>query len=154
MIQVEASTQIARRPADVFDFLTEVENLPRWQAGVTEAKPLTPGAMRIGSQFSQKTRVGPWNLDTIGTVSELKTNERIAFQLKSTGPLNCEVNFDLQPAAGGTRLTLRGVAQLKGLWRLLRPLLANELQKETTTEVALMKQLLETSIPSTNVATV
>jgi hypothetical protein len=154
MIQVEASTQIARSTPDVFGFLTEVENLPRWQAGVTEAKLLSPGAMRVGSQFSQKTRIGPWNLDTIGTVTGLKANEQLAFHLKSTGPLNCEVHFDLQPADGGTRVSLRGAAQLKGVWRILRPLLANELQKETVAEVAAMKQLLETPTRATNVATV
>ena len=61
----------------------------------------------------------------------------------SDGPLDYEGSFNLQPVAGGTRLTLTGSARLKGLWRLLQPLLAGDLRRETHTELETIKRLME-----------
>jgi carbon monoxide dehydrogenase subunit G len=150
MIHIEISTQIARTRAEVFDFLTDLDNLKRWQTGVIQTKSLMEGPVRVGYQFTETAKVGPWTLNTVSTVTDLKTNERFAFQVKSAGPLDCDVQFDLQPVAGGTRLTITGAGRLKGMWRLLQPMLVRELRKETQTELATIKLLLEASaaVPS------
>jgi uncharacterized protein YndB with AHSA1/START domain len=143
MIHIEASAQVGRPRNEVFEFLTNVENLPRWQSEVVSVERLTSGPLRIGAQFSETAKVGPWRLVIVGSVTDIKPNERFAFQARSSGPLDCEVHFDLQPVAGGTRVTVSGTARLKGFWRLLQPLLAGELRKQTRTELATMKLLLE-----------
>jgi hypothetical protein len=143
MIQIETSTQIDRPRDEVFDFLTSVENMPDWQSGVIESRPLTPGPMRVGYQFVETAKVVLWKLNTVCTVSDLKANERFAFVARSDGPLDYEGNFELHPVAGGTRLTLSGSARLKGAWRLLQPLLASDLRKETRVELETIKRLVE-----------
>lgn len=143
MIRIESSIQISQPRDRVFDFLTDVDNLPKWQTGVIQSKRLTEGSVRAGFQFEETAKVGPWRLHTICTVTDIKAGERFAFQAKSSGPLDYEGSFDLQPVAGGTRLTLNGSARLKGLWRLLQPVLAGDLRKETRTELETMKRLLE-----------
>jgi len=143
MIRIETSTQIGRPRAEVFDFLTDVENLPKWQSGVVESRPLSEGPVRVGYRFEETAKVGLWKLHNVCTVTDLKANERFAFEAKSSGPLDYEGSFDLQPVAGGTRLTLRGSARLKGLWRLLQPLLAGDLRKETRAELESIRRLLE-----------
>ena len=145
MIHIECSTQIDRPRDEVFDFITNVDNLTKWQSGVIQSKPMTQGPVRVGFQFAEVARVGPWKLDTVCTVTDLKANERYAFQVKSTGPLDCDAQFELQPSAGGTRLTINGDGRLKGIWRLMQPMLARELRKETKTELATIKLLLEAS---------
>src|SRR4051812_20464506 len=120
MIRIESSTQIGRSREEVFDFLTDVERFPQWQSGVLEVKSLTPEAPRMGSQFNESFKVGPWKLRGVGTVTDFRAGERFAFTMKSSGPLDCEVHFDLQPVVGGTRLTISGRARLKGIWRLLQ----------------------------------
>ena len=117
MIHVECSTQVARPREEVFAHLTNVDKLPSWQSGVTEATRITQGPVGVGSQFREKAKVGPWKLDILGTVTDVKTNERYAFNARSTGPLDCDVAFDLQPVAGGTRLTVNGRAHIKGVWQ-------------------------------------
>ena len=67
--------------------------------------------------------------------------------MKSTGPVDCDAHFDLQPVPGGTRLTLNGEARLKGFWRLLRPMLATGLRRETKKELETLKRLLEAEVP-------
>ena len=148
MIRIDGSTQIDRRRDEVFDFITGVESLPKWQSGVIESKPLSDGPVRVGYQFSETAKVVFWKLRTVCTVTDLKANERFAFVAKSDGPLDYEGSFDLQPVAGGTRLTLSGWARLKGIWRLLQPLLAGDLRRETRTELAMIKRLMEADVPA------
>ena len=145
MIKIEASTQIGQPRDAVFEFITDIDNLPRWQTGVIQSKRLSQGPIRPGFQFEETAKVGPWRLQTVCTVTEVKPGERFAFQAKSSGPLDYEGTFELQPVAGGTRLTLSGNARLKGLWRLLQPILAGDLRKESRKELQTMKEVLEAS---------
>lgn len=143
MIHFETSTQISRPRDKVFDFLTDIEGLPRWQTGIVQSQRLTQGEFRVGSQFKENAKVGPWKLQTTCSVTDLKLNERFAFEAKSTGPLDYEGYFELQPVSGGTRLTLKCRGRLKGLWRLMQPVLSRGLRRETRAELATMKRLLE-----------
>jgi uncharacterized protein YndB with AHSA1/START domain len=147
MIQVECSTQVARPREEVFEYLTDVDKLPSWQSGVTSVSRVTQGPVGVGTQFRQLARVGPWKLDVLCTVTDVKINERYAFQARSTGPLDCDVAFNLQPVAGGTRLTVNGRAQLKGVFRLLRPMLAHGLRKETRQELETLRLIVEARRP-------
>ena len=143
MIRIETSIQIDQPRDRVFDFLTDVESLPKWQSGVIQSNALSDGPVRVGYQFEETAKVGPWKLHNVCTVTDLKANERFAFEAKSSGPLDYEGSFELQPVAGGTRLTLRGAARLKRFWRLLQPVLAGDLRKETRAEMETMQRLLE-----------
>ena len=146
MIRIESSVQISRPRDQVFGFLTDLDNLPKWQTGVIQSKRLTDGPVRAGFRFAETAKVGPWKLDTVCTVTDLKPAERFAFEARSSGPLDYEGSFDLQPMAGGTRLSVNGSARLKGLWRLLQPLLAGDLHKETRRELETIRRLMEEGI--------
>jgi hypothetical protein len=115
--------------------------------GRTSVTRITQGPVGVGTQFRQQARVGPWSLDVLCTVTDVKTNERYAFQARSTGPVDCDVAFDLLPVSGGTRLTVNGRAQFKGVFRLLRPLLAQELRKQTRQELETLRLIVEARNP-------
>jgi uncharacterized protein YndB with AHSA1/START domain len=154
VIRIDISTQINRPRDEVFEFLTSVENLPKWQSGVVQSKAISDGPARVGFQYEETAKVAFWKLHTVCTVTDIKTNERFAFVAKSDGPIDYEGRFDLQPVAGGTRLSLTGSARLKGLWRLLQPVLAGDLRKETRTELETIRRLVEAAAePSPGQAT-
>jgi carbon monoxide dehydrogenase subunit G len=143
MIKIDSSTQVARPRDEVFAFLTDIENIPRWQSGVVQSRPISEGPFRVGYQYRETVKAGPWKLSALCTVTDVKPNERFTFVMTSDGPLDCEARFDLQPVAGGTRVTVQGTARLKGVWRLLQPMMASELRKETKAELETLRRLLE-----------
>jgi len=49
MLRVELTMEIARTPKDVFGYLTDVEQLPRWQKSLLEA--------RANGPFQEGTRI-------------------------------------------------------------------------------------------------
>jgi hypothetical protein len=147
MIHIEHSIQVGRPRNEVFDYLTHIPNLTKWQTNVVDATAISEGPMAIGFQFEQTVKLGPRQIPSICTVTDIKTNERFAFAMASDGPVDCDAHFDLQPVQGGTRITLDGEARLKGLWRLLHPIAATELKSETKKELETIKRLLESTAP-------
>jgi uncharacterized protein YndB with AHSA1/START domain len=145
MIHIEHSVQINRPREEVFDFLTDVENIPRWQSNVIRSVPITSGAVRTGFQFEETIKVLMRGVRAVCTVTEVEVNERLAFEMRSNGPIDCDAYFKLQSEGDATRLTLVGVARLKGVWRLLQPMVGAELRKETLGELMVLKGLLDAS---------
>lgn len=145
MIRIENSAQVNQPRERVFEALMDVTNYPKWQKGVVQSKPVSDGPVAVGYQFEETAKVGPWTMHTVCTVTDLKRNERYAFTAVSSGPVNYEGAYDLQPVMGGTRLTLRGTARLKGVWRLMEPIFGSDLRKEAREELAAIKRMLEQS---------
>ena len=142
MIQIEHSTLIHRQPEEVFGFIADIGNLPLWQAGTVKSEMITEAPLVTGSRFRETVRVGPWKLETQCVVTELKRSEVFAFEAMSR-PIDYAGSFRLSDEAGKTRVSLRAVAQLKGGWRLLQPLLASDLRKESRVELENLRRVLE-----------
>ena len=49
MRRVEASISIAASPDEVFTFVADVANLPRWQPGILSARRTSPDPVGVGS---------------------------------------------------------------------------------------------------------
>jgi hypothetical protein len=144
VIQIEHSAVIRRQPEEVFGFMTDIANLPRWQTGAVKSEMLSEPPLVTGSRFSETVRVGPWKLETQCVVTELKRSEVFAFEAMSR-PIDYAGSFRLSDEAGKTRVSLHAVAQLKGVWRLLQPLLASDLRKESRVELENLRHVLEDS---------
>jgi len=142
MIQIEHSTLIGKKPQDVFAFMADVSNLPKWQAGTVKSELVTGGPLAQGSRFDETVRVGPWKLLTHCVVTELRSNEVFAFEAMSK-PIDYAGSFRFAGESGGTRVSLRAVVQMKGPWRLLQPLLAGDLRKESRVELETLRRILE-----------
>lgn len=146
MIQIEHSTTIQKAPEEVFRFLADVSNLPKWQSGTVKSELISEPPLAAGSQFREVVLVGPLRLNTICSITELKAPEAFAFEAISR-PIDYAGSFRLSVESGGTRVSLRAVAQLKGLWRLMEPVLAGELRKESRAELDKLRRLLEAGEP-------
>ncbi|HEU0075137.1 MAG TPA: SRPBCC family protein [Dehalococcoidia bacterium] len=146
MIRIEQSTVIRKKPAEVFGFISDISNLPRWQAGAIKSEMVGDSPLATGSRFREVVRVGPLKLDTECVVTELRDSEVFAFEAMSS-PIDYAGSFRFTQEADGTRVSLRAVAQMKGVWRLLEPLLAGDLHKESRVELENLRRVLEAGQP-------
>ena len=54
---IEASTEIARSPQEVFDYVADATRLPEWQPSVEEAVADPPGLLQVGMTGREVRRV-------------------------------------------------------------------------------------------------
>ncbi len=142
MITFAGSIDIAQSPARVFAFVSDLENLPKIQSDVVQSTVLDPGTVRVGTRFEELVKVGPRRVTAKCVVTEYEPGSRIAFRAESKA-LNYDGRFLVEPAGEGSRVTIEGSADLRGLWRLMEPLLAAEIRKGVKHELDAIKRHTE-----------
>ncbi len=149
MITVKATTVIARPPAEVFAFLTDIENQPLWHQRALQASPDTAEPLSVGSTWSAVVcPVPPSDVRNLHfTVTEHIPNKRLMSWTRSL-PFEMGTSCELSPENGQTRVVCARTIKLRGLWHLARPLMQRIFTKEIVREASDLKRVLESSVPA------
>jgi uncharacterized protein YndB with AHSA1/START domain len=138
MPSAEREVTIARPVAEVFAFVADGLNAPRWRPGVLDIS-LTSGT-GLGAVYKQGVK-GPAGrrIDADYRVTAYEPNRRLAFEAIA-GPVRPTGQFVLDEVDGPTRLTFALQTELSGLKKLL---MAGAVQKTMDAEVAATERLKE-----------
>ena len=143
MITLRNQLDIDRSIAEVFDFIVNVENAPKWQPAVIETTRITDGPIRVGTQFREVAKFMGRNTNTICEVIELEPLKRFAFKGTSNGPVSYQSTYTFEANGNATRIAIVGNFRFKGVWRLLEPFIKGEVSKESAQELKEMKAAIE-----------
>jgi carbon monoxide dehydrogenase subunit G len=117
---VEHAERIGAEPDRLFAFLTDLDNLPRWQSGVESAKQTTPGPIRVGSIAFVRRRLAGQELAVDLEVAVLEPPRRLVLSSEASG-FRVEASLDLRPLDGtGTRLAFAMAIEATNLF--MRPM--------------------------------
>jgi carbon monoxide dehydrogenase subunit G len=130
------SLTIDRSPGDVFAFVADGLNGPKWRPGVIDVA-LVSGA-GLGAIYRQGVKgPGGRRIDADYRVTIFEPNHRLAF-LAIAGPVRPTGEFLLEEVAEGTRLTFSLEAELGGIRKLL---MGRAVQRTMDAEVAATERL-------------
>ena len=142
MISTEGTESVARPAADVFAFIADVRNDPRWHTDVLEARLIEGTTVDKGSTFEIKTKpVMGVSVGTV-TVSEYDPPSGIVFDVRM-GKLQPTTTFTVEPEGDGARITRRIDMQPSGLLRLVAPMMGGMMRKRNVGFLANLKRVLE-----------
>lgn len=144
MIRLNQSIRIARPQQQVFAYLTDLTRIPQWQAEVVTSEVLTPGPVQVGTRFKETVKMGPWRALTECQVTELEPASLMAVSARSQ-QIHYQGRFRIEPAAGGSLVSIDGSAELQGSWKLLKPMMSSEFRKGIKAELEALKRELERS---------
>ena len=132
-MRAELTIEIARTPEEVFSYLTDVSNLPAWQAGVKSAR------LREGRIEESRSLLGRELRTTLEIVEH---EEPRVFTLRALdSPVPFTVRHELEPEGGGaTRLTVTAEGDVPGF---AAGLLARRAEKQFRKDFERLKQILE-----------
>lgn len=115
MRRVQRTAQIAAPPADVYAFLAEPANLPRWQAGIVAAERTSPPPTAVGSTARVVLELMGQQVTADITVSEAEPDRRLALAA-SVGGMGIVAALDLEPRHGGTQITLSSEVRAENIF--------------------------------------
>jgi uncharacterized protein YndB with AHSA1/START domain len=141
MIQFQHRIQIDAAPVEVFAMLTDLDRIPEWQRNVIEVTKRTPGAVRAGTMAGETLKMMGRRQASVRVVAYTPV-ELVAFA-GDAGFVDYYCAFELTPVGAGTSLVGRTEFKFHGLWKLLQPLLAGSMRRETAKELAALKRLVE-----------
>ena len=141
MIQREVTIHINRPVEQVFTFLADTKNLRSWQSGLVENEQLTEGSIGVGSRFREVRRTGPRNSEIQAEITVFEPNKRFATKTLTKPQVTVSYTFDEEN--GGTRITYKFIMITSGFMRLLEPLIAGSMKKDSDSDFEKLKHLLE-----------
>ena len=127
---------------DVFAFVTNPANAPRWRVGLQDAKQITPGPMQAGTLIEESLTVLGRQLQSRVEILEFVPPEFRRIRVK-LGPLPVELHERYEVTDAGTLLTVSGVTEVKGAQRLMARAAMGQIKRQLEQELATIKQILE-----------
>ena len=142
MISVEKSIVIRRPVEEVFAFVADQTNAPRWQAGLLEVRRTSDGPPGAGTTHTFVRKFVGRRLEAGNEYIDYEPGRRVVFK-STSGPMQFEASYLTEPVAEGTRLTSTIEMQPKGFAGLAEPLIAASLRRDMEANLTELRDLLE-----------
>jgi uncharacterized protein YndB with AHSA1/START domain len=139
------SVTIQRSPHDVFEFLAEFENVPKWNYAIVETRKTSEGAVGVGTTYRQVRSI-PSRSEEEFVVTEFELDRKLAIR-GTLGPLEGTLAYILEPIANGTRLTNEADLEGHGLMKLAEPIAGGRVREAVAANLNELKAHLESSSP-------
>jgi uncharacterized protein YndB with AHSA1/START domain len=128
MPTAEHTVTVARPVEEVFAFLADGENDPRWRGGVLDVAHVSGEG--VGARYRQGVR-GPMGRRVAADyeVTEFEPPRLRAFRA-TAGPVRPEGRYELEPTAEGTRVRFSLQYTPRGFAALMTPMIARTMRAE------------------------
>lgn len=140
-MQFENTITIPRPAREVFAYLADLRNIPKWNYAIESTEPMTPGPPRVGSAYRQTRKIPERSVEKV-TITAFEPDRHLVIS-GTLGPFDAVLGYDLVETEGGTRLTNSAELQARGAARLLAPLAVGRVRSAVAANLQALKQLLE-----------
>jgi len=132
------------RPLDeVFAFVADVRNRPRWDDSVDSEELTSPEPIGVGSTVRTKLRSMGKDYEYTWEIVEHEPPNRMKVE-STSGPFPTTLDFQFEGQDGGTRVKAAATGRPTGLMGLLQPMIARTTQRNLDRGYVRLKTLLET----------
>jgi uncharacterized protein YndB with AHSA1/START domain len=143
VIRVEREIEVARPAAEVFERLTRVADLPRWQPAIVEAALTSPGPIEAGSTARIVAEAAGQRTEAEGTVTEFVRPERIGLTAKA-GPADITARVVVTALTDTScRVGFETTIKLSGMLRFVEGMARSRIEAEAPAAAAAIKEWLE-----------
>lgn len=143
MIRVDREIDVDRSAAEVFERLTRIEDLPRWQPAIVEATLTSPGPIDVGSKVRVVAVAGGQRTEAEGLVTEFVRPKAIGLTAKA-GPADVTARVVVTPISEAScRVALGTTIVLGGMLRFVEGMARSRIEAEAPAAAAAVKEWLE-----------
>jgi uncharacterized protein YndB with AHSA1/START domain len=121
MAHIDGEIVINRPVEEVFDFVADERNEPRYNPRLLRVEKLSPGPVGLGSRFRAEMRTRPRPMEMTTEFTGYERPRRLASTTRmSRMDIRGTLSFD--PVPGGTRMRWSWELEPHGLLKLMTPL--------------------------------
>lgn len=137
-----AEARISRPADEVAAYMFDPANDPTWISGVSEAEPLGPVPVSVGSRVRRRASFMGRRIDYVMEVVALDPDRRLAMHAVEA-PMPMDVTYEVEPAPGGAIARVRVQGDAGGLYRVASPLISRQVSRSIDGDVRRLKNILE-----------
>lgn len=138
MLEFENTIRVNRPVTEVFAFLSDLENIPKWNYYVLEVRKTSNGPIKIGTTYHQVRKTDQQDLRIIA----LEQNHTVAIKTLPQSSPSLEMRFNLYDEGSTTRIRDQWKLET-GQPALLERLAAGKVKSAVAENLSKLKQLLE-----------
>jgi len=136
------TVEINRPAGEVFAYLTDLNNDPKWQKTIVEAEYTSEGPVDVGATGVHRAKFIGKTIEFGWEITEYEEPRRIEWRFIS-GPFTGCDGVTLESTPSGTKLTHARELQPHGLLRLLTPIMGGGFKREARNDLQNLKRILE-----------
>jgi uncharacterized protein YndB with AHSA1/START domain len=139
-------TVVDRPIEEVFAFLADGQNDPKFSARVQKIEKTTDGPPGVGTVYASTVKDAGVTTEREFEITEFEAPTRIRWAERSKNQVTAtEGGYDLAPEGGGTRVTLHNVLEGHGFGKLILPLALRSARKGADDFGKAIKSAVESS---------
>jgi len=142
MINLDLSTLIDLPMKDVFSFVSDPNNMAKWNSAVVTVQPVSPGASGVGTKFKTVGEMLGRRMEGELQVTACEPDHKCGFQMNA-GPMQVDIAVTLTAAGTGTKLDLNAQGNPAGVFKLAEGVMAGQVKSMMEANLARLKSLLE-----------
>jgi len=135
------SETINRPIWEVWAFLIDFRNAPKWMTGVEEFALSHGSEIKAGARYSFKSR----GFTREGEVTFYEPGRKIALT-SHQGRVTATYTYILREKGASTEVQMEAACKASGLWFLAHPLMAYRMRKSDGNHIAQLKQAMEVPV--------
>jgi len=133
---------IARPRNEVFAFVADARNRPRWDDSVASEELTSPEPIGVGSTVRTRLRSMGREYQYTWEITQHQPPDRQTIE-STSGPFPITLAYELSDGTGGTVVDFSVTGRPSGLLGLMQPLIARNTQKNLDRGFTRLKQVLE-----------
>ncbi len=127
-MEVTTNVDVAAPPGEVFAYLSDMENNPKWQSGMVSARWTSDGPIGVGSTYDQ---VATFLRRKIESTFEVEAYEPGRMIRASSTASSFPITFTrmVEPIDSGTKVTAIITGEASGFFKIAEPILRRMVQR-------------------------
>lgn len=142
MVKSAESVVINRPPGEVFAYVADLRNEPKWHVDIDEVPPGTDAIPVPGHTYALKFKPFMGKTEGTFTALEVVTGTRVVYRGDFAG-LQPTITYHVEPSDGGTKFTRAVEMRPRGIKTLMTPMMAMMVPRRNKLFVRNLKQTLE-----------
>jgi carbon monoxide dehydrogenase subunit G len=142
MITLDLSTLIDRPVEDVFAFVSNLNNMTKWNSAMVSLQQLTPGTVGVGTKFKCVGEMMGRRIEDEVQVTSYEPDSKTGFQMNA-GPMQINVTIGFKPVGTGTKVSLNAQGNPAGVFKLAEGMLQGRVKSMMEENLARLKSVLE-----------
>ena len=140
-MEVTTSVDIAAPPEEVFAYLSEMENNPKWQSGMVSARWTSDSPIGVGSTYDQVATFLRRKIESTFEVEAYQPGRMIrASSTASSFPIT--FTRMVEPPESGTKVTAIITGDASGFFKLAEPILRMMVQRSVDGDYRNLRKVL------------
>jgi uncharacterized membrane protein len=142
LIKIETKVQIERPSKEVFEYISNFENNPKWQSGQLEAKFTSEEPLQVGSTYDQVAKFLGRRIVSTFEVLEFEPDRKVKAS-STSGSFPITFSRMVEPRGERTEVTAIIEGDASGFFKLAEPLLKRMVQNSVDSDYQNLKRIME-----------